>query len=292
MIVVTSPTGRIGSKLVPQIIGRGEAVRVIARAPERLSVAVRDATDVVTGSHRDRRVVDRAFDGADTLFWLMPADPGAASPFDAYVTASVPAADAVVHSSIERVVIISALGRDKQLYAGHVSASHAMEDLFRSTGAHVRALQMPPFMDNFLRQLPAIANGFFTGTLPQDTTQPWVATDDIATAAAALLLDRTWTGQDSVPVLGPEDLSLNDIARLLTESLGTPITFKPGDRDADKAAAIEHGFSPAMAQSLIDMDIAGERGINDGIARTPLNTGATTFRRFIDETVRPALTSR
>ena len=57
---------------------------------------------------------------------------------------------------IERVVTISALGREEQRYAGHVSASLAMDDLLRSTGAHLRALTMPSFMDNMLWQAPSI----------------------------------------------------------------------------------------------------------------------------------------
>ncbi|HWD61043.1 MAG TPA: NmrA family transcriptional regulator, partial [Humibacter sp.] len=176
-----------------------------------------------------------------------------------------------------------------QLYAGHVSASHAMEDLFRSTGAHVRALSMPGFMDNFLRQVPALANGTVSGTHPADLRIPWTATADIASAAARFLLDHTWTGQDSVGVLGPDDLSLNDIAQILTETLGTTIRFQPGDRTADKRALLAHGFSEAMAQSVVDMDIAAERGIYNLLPRTPENTGPTSFRRFAEEVIKPAL---
>jgi hypothetical protein len=43
-------------------------------------------------------------------------------------------------------------GSGAQQYAGHVSASLTMEDLLRNTGAHLRALTMPPFMDNILFQ--------------------------------------------------------------------------------------------------------------------------------------------
>lgn len=289
MIVVTAPTGRIGSKLVPLLLQGDEPVRVIVRNPEKLPDAVRAAAEVVVGSHRDRDVVDGALAGADALFWLMPAAGNAASPYDAYVTASIPGADAVIRHHVPRVVVISALGRGTQMYAGHISASHAMEDLFRSTGAHLRALAMPTFMDNLFRQLPGIRNGTVTGTIPGDLRMPWVATRDIAEVAARYLRDHTWTGQETVNVLGAEDLSYDDIAATLADVLGRPMTYTIGDRDADRQALLGYGFSEAMAQSVIDMDIAGERGINNHAARTRENSTRTTFRSFAEDALKPAL---
>jgi uncharacterized protein YbjT (DUF2867 family) len=186
-------------------------------------------------------------------------------------------------------VIISALGRGTQIYAGHISASHAMEDLFRSTGAHVRALALPTFMDNVLRQAASIRGGALSGTLPADYTMPWIATKDIASLAAEYLLDQTWTGQDTVDVLGAEDLSYQDIAGILTDVLGTPVGYQSSDRDAVKAFLTSRGFSEAMAQSAIDMDIAGERGINNAVPRTAENTTRTTFREFAEQTIKPAV---
>jgi uncharacterized protein YbjT (DUF2867 family) len=289
MIVITAPTGQIGSKLVAALLQQGEPVRLIVRDPGKLPAEVRERAEIVVGSHRDRDVLDRALDGADALFWLMPAAATASSPYEAYVAASVPGADAVVRHAVPRVVIISALGRGSQIYAGHVSASHAMEDLFRSTAAHVRALALPTFMDNILRQTATIKNGVISGTLPADFTMPWIATKDIAALAATYLLDHTWTGQDSVEVLGGEDLSYHDIAEILTDVLGTPIRFEFGDRAAVKQFLVSRGFSEAMAQSMMDMDLAGERGINNATPRTAGRTTPTTFREFAEQAIKPAV---
>ncbi|MGW4768993.1 NmrA family NAD(P)-binding protein [Nocardia sp. NPDC004278] len=289
MIVVTAPTGQIGSKLVATLLRRSEPVRLVVRAPDKLPAEVRQRAEIVVGSHCDGDVLDRALDGADALFWLMPAAANASSPYEAYVTASIPGADAVVRHRVPRVVIVSALGRGSQIYAGHISASHAMEDLFRSTGAHVRSLALPAFMDNVLRQVATIRNGVVSGTLPADFTMPWIATKDIAALAAELLLDHTWTGQESVEVLGGEDLSYLDIAQILTEVLGVPVRYELGDRVAIRRFLVDRGVSEAMAQSMVDMDLAGERGINNVTARSAGNTTPTTFREFAEETIKPAL---
>ncbi|ADJ44956.1 nucleotide-diphosphate-sugar epimerase/NmrA family protein [Amycolatopsis mediterranei S699] len=289
MIVITAPTGQIGSKLVATLLRHDEPVRVVVRDPGRLPAEVRQRAEVVVGSHRDPDVLDRALDGAEALFWLMPAAPTASSPYEAYVTASIPGADAVVRHAVPRVVIVSALGRGSQIYAGHVSASHAMEDLFRSTGAHVRALALPTFMDNVLRQVASIREGEVSGTVPAGFRMPWIATKDIAALAAGYLRDRTWTGQDSVEVRGGEDLSHQEIADVLTDVLGTPVRFRRGDRAAVGPFLVGRGFSEAMARSVVDMDLAGERGINNATPRTPENTTPTTFREFAEEFVRPAV---
>ncbi|MCW4457375.1 NmrA family NAD(P)-binding protein [Microbacterium sp. MPKO10] len=291
MIVITAPTGRIGSKLLTTLLAHDEPVRVIARDPEKLPAAARERFEVIVGSHRDPHVLDAALPGANVLFWLMPAEKAAHSIYDAYVSASIPGAEAVHRHGVERVVMISALGRESGIYGGHVSASLAMEDLFRSTGIHVRALANPTFMDNFLLQIPAIKNGVITGTLPADLRLPMVATKDIAAVASRLLLDRAWTGQDTVEAMGPDDLSLNDIAETLSAVLGRPIRFQPGDRGADKQALIGYGFSDAVAQAMIDMDIAKERGIDLVASRTAENATPTTFREFAEDVITPALSA-
>lgn len=291
MIVITAPTGRIGSKLLTTLLAHDEPVRVIARDPEKLPAAARERFEVIVGSHHDPHVLDAALPGADVLFWLMPAEKAAHSIYDAYVSASIPGAEAVHRHGVERVVMISALGRESGIYGGHVSASLAMEDLFRSTGIHVRALANPTFMDNLLLQIPAIKNGVITGTLPADLRLPMVATKDIAAVASRLLLDRAWTGQDTVEAMGPDDLSLNDIAETLSAVLGRPIRFQPGDRGADKQALIGYGFSDAVAQAMIDMDIAKERGIDLVASRTAENATPTTFREFAEDVITPALSA-
>lgn len=200
-----------------------------------------------------------------------------------------PGAGAVHRHGVQRVVVVSALGRGTGIYGGHVSASLAMEDLFRSTGVQLRALANPTFMDNLLWQLPNLRNGVLTGTLPGALKLPAVATTDIAAVAARLLLDHEWTGQDTVGVLGPEDLSLEDMAGTLTEVLGNEIRYQRHDREVDKETFIGYGYAEPVAQAMIDMDLAKERGIDRAIPRTAANATPTTFRRFAEDVLKPAL---
>ena len=160
MIVVTAPTGTIGRQVLNNLLVGDERIRVIVRDPSRLSPQTRARVEVVQGSHGDIHVVNRAFAGADALFWLVPADPRAKSVEAAYVDFTRPACDAIKSRGIRRVVDITALGRGLPIaqHAGYVTASLAMNDLVKSTGVSYRALTMPSFMDNIIRQLEPIKN--------------------------------------------------------------------------------------------------------------------------------------
>ncbi|MCC8952873.1 NAD(P)H-binding protein [Bradyrhizobium sp. Pear77] len=75
MIVVTTPNGQIGSKVVSALLEAGQAVRVILRDPAKLAANVRERVEVIEGSHGDAETIDRALDGADALFWCVPPSP-------------------------------------------------------------------------------------------------------------------------------------------------------------------------------------------------------------------------
>jgi uncharacterized protein YbjT (DUF2867 family) len=294
MIVITAPTGNIGHQVVDNVLAAGEPVRVIARDPARLPADVRERVEVVQGSHGDARVVAQAFDGADAVFWLLPSDPRAADVDESFAGFTRPAAEAMRGLGVERVVDVSALGRGTPQAgrAGHVTASLAMDDLIAGTGVAFRALTAAGFMDNVLRQLRTIKEqGLFFDVIPPDRELRVVATRDIAAVAARLLLDITWTGQGEIPLLGPENLSYNDIAAVISDVLGTSVQYEQIPAQALTERLTARGMSGAMVQSMLDMLAAKESGLDDAIVRTPRHVidTPTTFRQWCEEVLKPAV---
>jgi uncharacterized protein YbjT (DUF2867 family) len=292
MIVVTAPTSDIGRQVLANVLDKGESVRVIARDPSRLSPQARQRVELVQGSHSDFDVVSKAFAGADAVFWLVPPAPDAKSVEAAYVDFTRPACIAFKSQGVKRVVGVSALGRGTSVAksAGFVTASLAMDNLIASTGVSYRALTMPSFMDNLLRQVASIKNqGVFFSPIAGDRKLPACATRDIAAAAAKLLLDRSWSGQGSVAVLGPEDLSFNDMSRIMSEVLGKPVRYQQIPFDAYKARFIGFGMSEAMAQGMTDMAAAKNDGLDNAEPRTAENTTPTSFRQWCEEVLKPAV---
>jgi uncharacterized protein YbjT (DUF2867 family) len=292
MIVVTTPTGTIGQQVLANILDSGESIRVIARDPSRLPSQTRKRVEVVQGSHGDVDVVNQAFARADAVFWVVPPNPHATSVAAAYLDFTRPACDALRSQGVRRVVGVSALGRGVAGNAGLVSASLAMDDLIARTGVSYRALTMPSFMDNVLRQIEPIKNrGLFFAPISGDRKLPTCATRDIAAVAAKLLLDSSWSGQDSVAVLGPEDLSCNDMAQIMSEVLGKRVRFQQIPGEAFKARLTERGVSEAMAQGTLDMMVRKNAGLDNAEPRTPQSTSPTSFRKWCEDVLKPAVLS-
>src|ERR1700758_1049122 len=181
----------------------------------------------------------------------------------AYVDFTRPACDAFKRYGVQRVVGISALGRGTAVagHAGLVTASLAMDDLIADSGVSYRALTMPSFMDNLLRQGPAIRDrGVFGTPVSGDRKLPSCAPHDIAATAARLLLDESWSGHGHVAVLGPEDLSFNDMAQIMSEVLGKPVRYQQIPAQALKDRLPGEGMSDAMAQATVDMMLAKDQG--------------------------------
>lgn len=290
MIVVTTPTGSIGHQVLENIIDGGETVRVIARDPSRLSPHVRERAEVVRGSHSDIRVVTEAFAGADSVFWLVPPNPRVESVEDYILDFTRPACEAIKSQGVKRVVGVSTLGRGVAKNAGQISAALAMDDLIRATGVSYRALCMPGFMENLLQQVESIrSQGVFAMAVSGDRKFPTCATRDIATVAAGLLLDDSWSGQDDVPVLGPDDLSPNDMAHIMSEVLERPIGFRQVAGEAYKATLLRYGMTEAWAQGLVDMAAEIDQGIYDVDPSTPRSTTPTGFRQWCEEVLKPAV---
>jgi uncharacterized protein YbjT (DUF2867 family) len=292
MIVITTPAGNIGRQVLGDLLDSGEELRLIARDPSGIPAGTRRRVEVIEGSHSDPAVADQAFDGADAVFWLAPPDPRADSVEAAYVGFTRPAAEAFKKHCVKRVVGVSALGRGTPwaAQAGYVTASLAMDDLIASTGVAYRALTNPSFMDNIARQAGAIKNqGMFFSPIDGDRKLPSVATRDIAAAAARLLLDDGWRGAGEIPLLGPEDVSFNDMAEIISEVLGKQVRFQQITFDAYKDRFTGFGMSDAMAQGMTDMAWAKNEGLDNAVQRTPENSTPTSFRQWCEQVLKPAV---
>ena len=292
MIVITAPTGQIGHHVVSTLLTTDTPLRLIVRDASKLSDAVRGRAEVVEGSHGDAATVDRAFEGADALFWLVP--PNTQLTLDeAYLDFTRPAAEGIRRHGIGRVVTITALGRGTrwESKAGLVTASINMDDMLMATGAAFRGLAMPSFIDNTLRQASAIKEkGMFFGPIDPDKKTPTTATRDMGAVAAQLLGDATWSGQEEVPVLGPEDLSCNEMAAIISDSLGREIHYQQITLDAFKAQLLGRGVTESFAQGYVDMMRAKNEGMDDVRPRMSASHAPTSFRQWCDETLKPAVT--
>ena len=294
MIVITTPAGQIGRQVLGNLLDSGEQLRVIARDPAQLPAGVREDLDIIEGSHGDAAVADKAFAGADAVFWLTPPDPRAPSVEAAFAGFTRPAAEALTRHGVGRVVGVSMLGRGTPwaARAGFVTGSLAMDDLIAASAVAYRALTNPYFMEDTARQAESIKNqGVFSYPIAGDRKLPAVATRDIAATASRLLLDARWSGAGEVPLLGPEDLSYTDMAETMSQVLGKEVRFQQITFEAYKDRFVRLGMSDAMAQGYTDMAWAKNQGLDNAVQRTPQNSTPTSFRQWCQEVLKPAVAS-
>ena len=294
MIVVTTPTGKIGSQVVPHLLSANQQVRVVVRDPAKLSQEVRDRVEVVIGSLDDEAVMQRAMKGAESVFLVVP--PSFTDNNDAayYLRFTLPALKAIKNQGVKRVVDVSVLGRGTELSrkAGPITASLAKDAEIEKSGVAYRALWCPALMENILSNVQSIKHqGMFFSSSNPDRKTPQVATKDVGEMGARFLLDQTWTGQGGSAVLGPEDISFSEMAAIMSNVLGKAVRFEQVPAEAYKAQLIQYGANEVFAQGIIDMLIAKDEGLDNAEPRTPQNTTPTSFRQWCEEALKPAVLS-
>ena len=291
MLVITAPTGQIGKQVLSLLLDRQDPIRVIVRDPIRLDPGVRDRVEIVQGSHDDPAVLSRALKGADGLFWLVPPGVGGSSTEERYLGFTRPAADAIRRHGVPHVVGVSSAGHGWTTRAGVLSAAFAMDAEIERTGTAYRALCMPFYMENLLAQLGAIRErGTFSLAYAPDRPLATVATRDIAATAATLLAHRSWAGQERVPVFGPDRISPNAMAAVMSEVLSRTVVFRQLSIADVESALTQRGASKGVVQDMIEAIVAVSDGIYDAEQARAV-PGPTDFRTWCREILRPAAQS-
>lgn len=286
-IVVTTPTGHVGSRVVRLLVQAGLRPTVLVRRASRLDPDLRARCEVVEGDQGDLAAVTRATDGADALYWVNPPTDDD-DPVAGYARMGEVAAAAVAGNAVPRVVFQSSVGAEARHGFGEIDGLARTEELLDATGAHVTHLRCGYFFTNLLLDLESVRSGVLSTTLPVDHRMPWVDPRDIGDVAAVRLLATDWTGRHTQGVHGPEDLSFAQAARVVGEALGRPLTAVQV-AEAEVAGVLRSaGLTDAQVEGVLGMS-RGQRGFTPENPREPLTTTPTALGAWAHAVLRPAL---
>ena len=227
MIGVTGATGFVGGHTARYVAERDAPLRLIVRDPTRapdLGAEVRAASSYGAGDE-----MRAALEGVDTLF-LVPAEESA-DRLDQHRTA----VDAAVAAGVGRIVYLSfvAAASDSTFTLGR---DHwGTEEHVRTAGVPFTFLRMNLYLD-FLPRM--VVDDVIAGPAG-DGRAAWVARDDVAAVAAAVLTAEGHEGR-IYDLTGREALSMADAAAQLSERLGRPIAYK--DETLEEARASRSGY--------------------------------------------------
>ena len=209
-ILVTTPTGNIGSRIVDHLLAAGHTLTVLARDPSKLSDAARSRAAVVQGALDDAAAVAKALTDIDTAFFLIPPQMTEANWRAWQEGIGTTFITAAKQSNVSHIVFLSSTGAQHE-GLGPISGTGAVERALNAALPNVLVVRAGGFMENTFGALPTIATqGAMYGVLSGDTQQQIVATRDIADVATRWLVDASWTGHHTVGAHGPTTISPNE----------------------------------------------------------------------------------
>jgi uncharacterized protein YbjT (DUF2867 family) len=281
-IVVTTPTGRVGSRVTRLLLQAGVRPTLLLRNPAKLDAETRELVDVVQGDQFDPEVVLQATEGADALYWVNPPVFGEDA-VAAWARAGSYAARAIEEHGISRTVFQSSVGAEKRDGAGEIDGLARTEQLLDDTGSSVLHLRCGFFFTNLSMDPGALEEGVLRVTWPVDLPMPWVDPRDIGDVAAARLLATDWSGRQVQAVHGPEDLSYAQAASIVSGAIGRPLRAEQIPDDQMREALRAAGLGDAQVEGILGMSTGLREGFVPEDPRTVLTTTPTTLASWAHE---------
>jgi NAD(P)H dehydrogenase (quinone) len=218
-IAVTGATGAVGSRVARRLREAGVHPRLVVRDLARVeAVAGFEAVAMGPRGYRDQTELTEALGGCETLF-LVSAREAADR-----VVEHAHAVRAAVDAGVTRIVYTSFLGADPDAVFTFAQDHYATEQLIRESGVAWTFLRDSQYLD----YVPHLVgeDGVIRGPAGEGLCA-WVARDDVAAAAAAVLLAGDGAHDGKVyDLTGPEAHTVAWAAERLSEVTGREITFR------------------------------------------------------------------
>ena len=259
MYVVAGVSGNTGKVVADTLLAQRKPVRVIVRdAKKGEAWKARGAEVAVTGLD-DAGALAEALSGAEGAYLLLPPRMESTRVRADNAERAEVLAKAIDASGVKHVVFLSSIGAQHANGTGPIAAVHDAESRFGKLRTDVTFLRAAYFMENWGMSLYALAQGKLPTFLNADHAIPMVATRDIGTTAAKLLIEGGH-GKRVVELAGPREYSPRDVAATLSRVVGRPIAVEQGPEDAMPGALTGAGLNNEWARLYQEMT----HGVNTG----------------------------
>jgi uncharacterized protein YbjT (DUF2867 family) len=292
MIVVTCATGRTGRRVTELLLAKGEKVRVVGRDTIKLAPLVQLGAEPFVGNVEDVDSMTRGFDGASSVYLVLPEDMSQQDLRAHQERVSDSYAAAVSKAHVQFVVNLSSIGAQHATNTGPIVGLHNQQQkLDQVAGLNVLHLRAAYFMENlFMSVAPLRSMGMLPGGLRADARMPWIATQDIGVCAATRLAARDFSGSSIQELHGQRDISMKEAASVVGNSIGKPnLEYVQMPSTMLEPALLQMGLPKKTAELIIEM----WHGANAGLIvpqekRSALNTTPTTLEWFVERVFAPA----
>lgn len=225
--LVTGATGDVGSKVVRQLLERGERPRVFVRDAAKAQALFGEDVEAFVGDLGDAASLRAALEGVGSLF-LVNSGP------------RIPALDelaakAARDAGVGLLVKLSSLDVEQSLAIG---AWHEKgEAAVRASGIPYTFLRPSGFMSNLIVWSHSIRTEGVVRSSTGDGRRPFIHAEDIASVAMRALTTGEYAEQ-ALPLTGPEALSFAEITAKIGAVIGKNLRFEPiSDEEAGRRFA-------------------------------------------------------
>jgi uncharacterized protein YbjT (DUF2867 family) len=252
MILVTGAGGAVGSALMEELRGAGRPARGAYHSPEGADRARRAGWDAVTVDLSRPPTLPAALEGVDAIFLL-----GATGPEQ--TRQELNAVEAARAAGVGRIVKLSVWRADEGLTP--IGLLHRpVEEAIASSGLPFTLLRPNFYMQNFSRQMgPSIRT---RGVFAQQATDAPISFADVRDVARVAARVLTSAGHDAraYEITGPEALTYEDAAGVLSRVLQRPVRFVGMSDDEARAALTGRGLPGFHVDLLIEVGRAYRHG--------------------------------
>ncbi len=285
MYVIAGASGSTAKIVVQELLSNSKKVKVIGRDAGHLKPLVDRGAEPLVGDLTDGGFLKKAFSGAEAVYILLPPNPKSDN-FRAYQnTISDNYVDAIKSNTVKFVVILSSIGAHLRQGAGVIDGLGYLEErLGAFKDVNVLNLRPSYFMENLFTQVYTIKQAGITGSAVRgDLRFPMVSSADVGVVAARRLNELGFKGNTVEYVLGPADLSYNEVTGILGKEIGKPdLKYIQFSYEDAKKAMTGSGY---MSENMADLYIQMSKSFNNGTAmndykRTPQNSTPTSMLDF------------
>jgi NAD(P)H dehydrogenase (quinone) len=256
--VVAGATGHVGSAVAQALLDSGRKVRVIARDPHKAERWKKRGAHVGQVDLSNVHDLLNGLRGTEAAFLLLPPFPPNTTGVRGKAKKII---DALVHAisgtDVKHVVFLSSVGAQHADGTGPVVLLHDAEQELRTVKTPVTFLRPCFFTENWAPALPDAKEGLLNTFLPAELKWDHISTHDVGQTAARLVLEHP-KAHRVVELVGPEEVSPADVARVLSKLLETEVEPLEEPLDQVAEAFTGMGFSPELAQMY--------QGLYQGIA--------------------------
>jgi len=216
MILVTGANGNIGSAVVPALLERGAAVRVLVRDTAKAESAFGRGVEIVQGDLSDPAAVKSALGGVEKVFLNTPS-------LDGFVDLQRSMIDASAEAGVAHVVRVSVMGADAGSHISYARGHAVLDAYLAGTTVPWTLLAPSGFFQNLLSSAETIKQGSIYGSAG-DGAVGFIDARDIADVAAAVLTSDGHEGKTYV-LTGGQAVTYAEMAAAFQAELGHDVAY-------------------------------------------------------------------